>query len=64
MKEDPRIKLIKNDKNRKLLYSKSIGALNAKGKYIMQLDQDDIFIRDDVFDILFSEIENKNLDLV
>ena len=35
MKEDPRIKLIKNDKNRKVLYSKSIGALNTKGRYIM-----------------------------
>ena len=64
MKEDPRIRLIKNNKNRKILYSKSIGALNANGKYILQLDQDDLFIRDDLFDILFNEAENNNLDLV
>ena len=64
MKEDPRIRLIKNKENRKILYSKSIGALNAKGKYILQLDQDDLFIRDDLFDILFNEAENNNLDLV
>ena len=64
MKKDPRIRLIKNEINRKVLFSKSIGALNAKGKYIIQLDQDDIFIRDDVFDILYSEAENNNLDLV
>ena len=64
MEEDPRIKLIKNKVNRKILYSKSIGALNANGKYIMQLDQDDLFIRDDLFDIVFNEAENSNLDLV
>ena len=64
MKEDERIRLIKNEENRKILYSKSMAALNAKGKYIIQLDQDDIFIRDDVFDILYYEAENENLDLV
>ena len=64
MKEDPRIKLIKNQNNRKILYTKSIGALNAKGKYIFQFDQDDILIRDDVFDMIYFEAENNNLDLV
>ena len=64
MKEDPRIRLIKNNENRKILYSKSIGALNAKGKYILELDQDDLFIRDDLFDILYNEAENNNLDLI
>ena len=64
MKEDPRIKLIKNKSNRKILYSKSVGALNAKGKYIFQFDQDDILIRDDVFDMLYYEAESNDLDLV
>ena len=64
MEEDPRIKLIKNNVNRKILYSKSIGALNANGKYILQLDQDDLFIREDLFDKLFNEAEKYNLDLV
>ena len=64
MEKDKRIKLIKNSKNRRILYSKSIAALNAKSKYIIQLDQDDIFIRDDVFDILYNEAEKNNLDLV
>jgi len=64
MKEDERIRLIKNFENRKILYSKSIGALNSKGKYIIELDQDDIFIRDDVFDILYYEAEKDDLDLV
>ena len=64
MQGDKRIRLIKNHSNRKILYSKSIAALNANGKFIIQLDQDDMFIRDDVFDMLFYEAENNNLDLV
>ena len=64
MKEDPRIRLIKNIKNRRILYSKSISALNAKGKYIIQLDQDDMFITDDAFNILYNKAEKYNLDLL
>ena len=64
MKEDPRIRLIRNEFNRKILYSKSMAALNSRGKYIIQLDQDDLFIRDDVFNILYSEAEKNDLDLV
>ena len=64
IKEDPRIKLIENRKNKKILYSKSIAALNSNGKYIIQLDQDDMFIRDDLFNILYLEAEKYDLDLV
>ena len=64
MEEDPRIRLIKNEKNRRILYSKSIAALNANGKYITQIDQDDMFIRDDVFDLLYNEAEKNDLDLI
>ena len=34
MKNDKRIKLITNKVNRKILFCKSIGTLNSKGKYI------------------------------
>ena len=64
MKEDQRIRLIKNNKNKKILYSKSIAALNSKGEYIIELDQDDMFIRDDVFNMLYNEAIFHNLDLV
>ena len=64
MEEDPRIRLIKNDNNHKILYSKSIAALNSKGKYIIELDQDDMFIRSDCFNILYDEAEINDLDLV
>jgi hypothetical protein len=30
----------------------------------MELDQDDMFIRDDIFQILYTEAKNKDLDLV
>ena len=64
MKEDPRIRLIKNEKNRKILYCKSISALNAKGKYILELDQDDMFISDDAFETIYKDAEDNNLDLL
>ena len=63
MKEDPRIKLINNEKNRRILYSKSISALYANGKYILELDQDDMFITDDAFNILYNDAEKNKLDL-
>ena len=50
--EDPRIKIINNEKNMGALYSRNIGILNAKGKYIMNLDNDDLFLDKDVFDVV------------
>ena len=44
MLEDKRISLIKNKVNKGILYSRSIGALNARGRYIMALDNDDLFL--------------------
>ena len=64
MEKDKRIKLIENNVNRKIFYSKSIGALNSKGKYIIELDQDDMFISDKAFDIIYNESEKYNLDLL
>ena len=64
MKEDPRIRLIKNKKNRNILYSKSLSALNAKGKYILELDQDDMFISDNAFETLYNLAEKNDLDLM
>jgi glycosyltransferase involved in cell wall biosynthesis len=43
-KTDKRIKIINNKKNMGTLYSRSIGALQAKGKYIIPLDNDDMFL--------------------
>ena len=64
MRKDERIKLIENKANRKILFSKSIGTLNSKGKYIIELDQDDMFIRNDTFDIIYKESEKNDLDIL
>ena len=64
MEKDERIILIRNRENRKILFCKSIGVLNSKGKYIFVLDQDDMLIRDDAFDLLYNECEKNDLDLI
>jgi len=62
--EDPRIKLINNNKNRGALYSRSIGVLATKGKYIFPLDNDDMFLCKDVFEIITNIAESGPFDLV
>jgi glycosyltransferase involved in cell wall biosynthesis len=63
-KTDKRIKLINNKKNMGTLYSRCIGALKAKGKYIFPLDNDDMFFDDDIFNIIYKEAYNFNYDIV
>ena len=63
-KEDPRIKIINNEKNMGILYSRSIGVLEAKGKYILNIDHDDIFLDKDLFQILYEEAEIGNFDII
>lgn len=61
--EDERIKIIKNKLNKGALYSKSIGALNANGKYIVALDSDDLFINEDLFNICYLHAQ-ENIDII
>ena len=61
---DHRIKLIRNNKNRGALYSRSIGTLQAVGEYIMALDSDDLFINENLFDICYEEIVKNKLDII
>ena len=62
--EDPRIKIIKNKRNMGILYSRSIGALLSKGKYIFPLDNDDMFLDKDVFKTISSIANESNIDIV
>ena len=64
IQKDKRIKLIENKENRRILFSKSLAALNSRGKYIIEIDQDDMFTRDDVFEILYNESEKYGLDIL
>ena len=63
-KEDPRIIIINNEKNMGTLYSRSAPVLEAKGKYILNLDQDDFFLDEDLFDTLYEEAEEGKFDIV
>ena len=56
-KLDPRIVLLQNKKNRGTLYSKSIGVLNARGKYINSLDSDDMFCAEEYLGDIYNEAE-------
>ena len=61
--EDPRIKLLKNKNNRGILYTRSIGVLNSKGKYIFPINSGDVFIND-IFNICYDEAELNFLDII
>ena len=63
-KNDKRIKIIKNKKNRGALYSKSIGILKSTGNYIMLLDSDDLFANENIFKICFEEATKNNIDII
>lgn len=63
-KYDKRIQIINNQKNMGTLYSRSIGALKAKGKYIFALDNDDIFINENIFKMIFQKAEINDYDIV
>ena len=63
-KEDKRIKLINNNKNMGVLYSRSIGALKAEGKYIFALDHDDMFLYHDIISKMSEKAEKENFDVI
>ena len=63
-KIDNRIKLINNKQNHGTLYSRSIGALSAKGTYILSLDNDDEFFGKDSFDYIYNQAVEGNYDIV
>jgi len=63
-KEDKRIKILYNNKTMGILYSRSIGVLESKGKYITTIDGDDMFSSDYVFDMIYEETEEEYFDII
>jgi len=63
-KEDSRIKVINNKKHMGTLFSRCIGVLFSKGKYIFPLDSDDMFLSEDVFYSVYKESNQNNYDIV
>ena len=64
MKTEPRIVLYQNKKNKGALYTKSTGVLLSRGKYVMTMDEDDIYVQKDAFSTLYVEAEKNNLDIL
>ena len=62
--EDSRIKLYKNETNRGVFYTRLTASKKAKGKYIMYLDNDDMFSRNDILNLVFNEIEKSGHDII
>ena len=63
-KSDSRIKIINNDRNRGLLYSRAMGILNSRGEYIMNLDPDDEFEGPDNLKYLYNIINKFKVDII
>ena len=62
--EDPRIEIYNNEKNMGLLYSRSIGVMKARGKYVLTIDADDNLCDADVFYSLYIAAEDGNFDII
>jgi len=63
-KNDNRIKIVNNDKNHGLLYSRAMGILNCSGKYIMNVDPDDELANNDSLEFLYNQTINSNADII
>ena len=63
-KEDPRIVIINNSQNKGTLYSRNIGAIYASGKYILCLDNDDMFLNDNLVLKLYNIEEKYDYDII
>ena len=63
-KKDKRIKIVNNDRNHGLLYSRAMGILNCTGEYLMNLDPDDKFEGYNNLKILYNKSKRLNSETV
>ena len=64
MKNDNRIILLKHKTRKGTLMSRVDGVRYASGEYIIQLDQDDLYINNLLFEELYKKAKNLNVDIV
>ena len=62
--EDPRIKLINHNISKGVYYSRIESVLFAKGKYIILMDPDDLFLNENLFKELYNYNFKYNLDII
>ncbi len=63
-KNDYRIKIVNNDKNYGLLYSRAMGILNSTGKYHMNLDPDDEINDSQCLEYLYNQTQILKVDIL
>ena len=63
-KEDPRIKLIKNEKNRGILYNRIYGGLQARGEYVAFIDADDLYANPQILELSYEASIKNKLDIL
>ena len=63
-KYDNRIKIVNNNKNCGLLYSRAMGILNSSGEYILNLDPDDELNDNKCLEYLYNQITISNADII
>jgi len=63
-KEDDRIKVLNNDRNHGLLYSRAMGILNCSGEYFINLDPDDEFNDKYTLEYLYNQTLISNVDII
>ena len=61
---DSRIIIINNNENKGILYSRNIGVLLSRGKYIFPLDNDDMFANEYIFKRIYKEAQKYNYDII
>ena len=63
-KEDSRIKIINNKNNSGLLFTRTMGILNSKGEYLMNLDPDDEYNGRNSLKTLYYKAKKLDVDFV
>ena len=63
-KYDDRIKIVNNDKNHGLLYTRAMGIINTSGEYIMNMDADDELADKENLELLYEEILKTKADII
>ena len=63
-KNDKRIRIVNNDKNHGLLYSRAMGILNSSGEYLMNLDSDDEINGSESLEYLYNQTKKYNVDII
>ena len=63
-KDDERILLLKNKKNKGTFANRNLGALYAKGKYLIIPDPDDIILNHNILTICYKLAEKYNYEII